>query len=89
MKNIFELAEEEKESRNYRINRALCIGVPRGIDKFTRCAIAQELYNAKWDGNDYHEANNMTYGQILENFCWNVFGASLEEVLIAWDRYLG
>lgn len=89
MKNIFELAQEEKEKKEYRISQVLCGGCPRGVSKIERCVIAQALYEARWDGNTYHEADDMTHEAILENFCWNVFGASLEEVLKAWGRFLG
>ena len=89
MKNIFELAQEEKETRGNRIHQALASGCPRGASKFERCFIAEHLYEVKWSGNTYHESAEMTHEAILENFCWNIFGCSLEEVLIAWDRYLG
>ena len=89
MKNIFELADEERILKEFRIKQAFCGGAPRGVSKAERQIIAKHLYEARWDGNAYHEADNVTADEILGNFCWQIFGASLDEVMKAWDRYLG
>lgn len=89
MKDIFELAQEEKEASQYRLNRVLCGGCPRGSTVEVRAFIADRLYHAKWDGKPHNEALEYPLSQILEDFCYDVFGATFSEVLKAWDKYLG
>lgn len=88
-KDIFQLSREQKELREYRISQVLCGDCPRGSETDVRAFIADQLYHAKWDSKLHDEAIDMPLADILEAFCWNIFGASLEETLIAWDRYLG
>ena len=83
------LAQEEKEASEYRISQVLCGGCPRGSKQDVRAFIADRLYHAKWDGLSHDEAIAMSLADILENFCWDIFGANFNEVLKAWDRYLG
>jgi len=89
MKNIFELAKEEKEASEYRISQVFNGGCPRGSKLEVRAFIADRLYHAKWDGKPHDEAIEMPLADILEDFCWDIFGASFEEVIKAWDKYLG
>jgi len=87
-----ELYDEEQRLRNKRIDLAISmggLGGYTGVNTADRCMIAQLLYEAKWNCNSYIEAEEMTPEQILDTFCWNLFGCSVDEVIIAWDRYLG
>jgi len=87
-KNIFELAQEEKQASYNRIAQVLCDGIPqRGYDRITRAIIADGLYHARYDGRHYQDKPSKD--EILETFCWNIFGATFEEVIKAWDKYLG
>lgn len=88
IKDIFALFAEEKELSKQRIANALCEGIPTsGYDRITRSIIADGLYHALYDGRHYQDVTSKD--DVLETFCWNIFHASFEEVIKAWDKYLG
>lgn len=88
MKDIFELAKEDRELSDSRITNALCDGIPQsGYDRITRSIIADALYHARYNGRHYQDIPSKD--DILETFCWRVFGATFDEVLKAWDKFLG
>jgi hypothetical protein len=88
MKDIFELRAEESAAAEQRVNNALCDGIPaNGYDRITRSIIADALYQARYDGRHYQDIP--TKEDVLEAFCWKVFSANFDEVIKAWEKYLG
>ena len=88
MKDIFQILADEKAAAEQRITNALCDGIPEnGYDRITRSIIADALYHSRYDGRHYQDIPAKE--EILEAFCWKVFGANLDEVIKAWDKYLG
>ena len=86
------LKQEEKETRENAIAWALSKpGNPKlqggAWTQQERKALAMALYEARYDGTSYED--NPSAEEILENFCFRVFGCTFDEVLKAWDRELG
>jgi hypothetical protein len=80
-----ELKEKEEQRIKFRIARAL--KGDTGITSGEQTNIARWLYEARWDGHRYDDV--VEEKEILENFCWKVFGASFEEAMKAYDKFLG
>jgi len=93
MKDIFELAKDEKEASEYRISQALSAAKGEYPSRTVKAFIAEKLYEAAY--SDKRGWREFTTGQtaslngIMDEFCEIVFGATYEEVLKAWDRFLG
>lgn len=91
------LKEEEKARSDWRIERAIPWGNGDGYhpggklygatNPDERAHLAALLYEARYDGLSCDDPEP-TAGEVLENFCFNVFGCSFDEVLKAWDREL-
>lgn len=83
------LKETDKQLSEHRIKRAL--KGDTGIKPDEQCLIAMHLYESKYDNHDYQKEPQEwpSADEILESFCWRIFGATFEEVLKAWDKYLG
>ncbi|KKN65492.1 hypothetical protein LCGC14_0480960 [marine sediment metagenome] len=83
------LKNEEKQASEERIENALL----RGNDKLwdigitARQLVADRLYSAQYDGPLGKELPNIQ--EVMDTFCWDIFGADFQEVLKAWDKYLG
>lgn len=79
----------EKESSKWRISRAL-LG-DTGVKMSEQTFIASKLYDAKYDNHDYSKETEEWpgAGEILDIFCLEVFGATFDEVMRAWDKFLG
>jgi hypothetical protein len=80
-----ELYEKEKSRRIIHIERAL--KGDTGISREEQIDIARWFYESRWDGHAYDE--EVTHEEILDNFCFKVFGTDIEGVLEAYDKYLG
>ena len=88
MKNIFELAKEENEKRL--INQTAIQETFRN-DKW-RNKIAGALYSAAYgDADDFRYFTTGVYpaNEILNRFCDEVFGVCFQDVMDAYDKYLG
>jgi len=86
--DIFQLAEVERIKK---IKKELTLREIMRHDR-TRNFIGGCLYTAAYgDENDYKyftEGNRYAGENLLERFCQGIFGASLEEVLNSYDKYL-
>jgi len=84
--DIFTLAQEEKQKA---ITRKLAVREICGRDK-TRCFIAGELYEATYPEKSlwFFTGEERTDRQILDAFCESVFGASYQETMEAYDKFL-
>ena len=84
------LRAEEQAASEYRIANAIPHGPPGsdygGARQF-RAHVAQELYDARYEGPVHEEL--APPDQVLDKFCWRIFAASFEEVVKAWDIGLG
>ena len=88
IKDIFELAKEEKEKK---ISLTLAIRDICQKDKW-RNKIAGALYSAVYGyEEDHHLFTTGAYEpkETLDRFCKEVFGASFQDVVDAYDKYLG
>ena len=89
MKDIFELAKEEKEVLAYRQAE---LGILFSKDH-TRAFVANNLYQAtysdKWGLREFTTGKGASLEEIIDEFCEITFGTTYEEVLKAWDNYLG
>lgn len=89
MKDIFELSQEEKCKV---IERKLALKYLFRRDK-TRNFIAGNLYDAVYDDNrglsEFLTGKETPPEEVLNIFCQIIFGASYQEVLKAYDDYLG
>lgn len=86
-----ELKEQEKAASENAIANVLSMsGNPKingGVfRRDERECIAHALYESRYDGRDYEDIP--TKDEILENFCFRVFGCTFDEVITAWDRFL-
>lgn len=79
-----ELKEQEKQQSEHRIARAL--KGDTGIKSEEQILIASKLYETKYE---YSYKEIVSLEEILEGFCWRVFGANFEEVMEAYDKFLG
>ena len=84
------LAEEERQAREKRIKNAL----PHGnwhqtypFNRVDRQYIADALYRIRYEGRRHDEEPSAQ--EILDDLCSNIFGCEFDEVLEAWDRFLG
>ena len=80
-----EIKENEKRKSLIRTSRAL--KGDTGVTSGEQINIARWLYEARHDGHAYDDV--VGEKEILENFCFNVFGATFEETMKAYDTYLG
>lgn len=83
------IKEVERKCSEVRIARAL-----KGDTIFKpdeQRTIAMCLYEAKYDNHDYQKEPQEwpNANEILEALCWRVFGATFNEVMKAWDKFLG
>ena len=85
MNTFQQLAEVERLAREERIANALKNGGKYGRD--FRESVAEELYSVVYD-KPTNYFNELDHRVILDKFCNVIFGASFEEVLKAYDRYL-
>jgi hypothetical protein len=83
------MREEEREASEMRVDRAILHGNGNSSAPAVqgRRYIASMLYQSRYDGRPYWEAPD--HQEVLETFCWNVFGCNFSEVLKAWDKALG
>ena len=93
MKDIFELAKDEKEASEYRISQVLTAAKGEHPSRTVKAFIASKLYEAtysdKWGLREFTTRQGASLSEILDEFCVEVFGATYEEVLKAWDKFLG
>ena len=61
-------------------------GIGSSLPRAERLFIAQTLYESRYDGYRYDQEPSPE--DLIASFCFRVFGASLEEVLQAYDEYL-
>ncbi len=80
-----ELYESELNTKRYYIERAL--KGDTGIKREEQTDIARWLYESRYDGHAYDD--EVTEKEILDNFCFKVFGCDIEDVLKAYDNFLG
>ena len=80
-----ELKVEEQVKKQYRISRAL--KGDTGISSREQTDIAGWFYEARWSGRRYDE--NPSQEEVLEDFCALVFGCTFDEMMKAYDNYLG
>ena len=86
------LKAKMQTDRESRINRALGTYLGQapllGSSQAFRHQVAERLYHARFDGRPYWEEPSKE--TVLEDFLADLFGGcNLEEVIEAWDRYLG
>jgi len=82
------IIQQEKERKENRISRAL--HGDTGIQSSMQKEIAGWLYEVRYDNHDYEtDRGYPTKEEVLDNFCWEVFGCNFEEVMVAYDKFLG
>jgi hypothetical protein len=89
LKDAFTLGNEIKErgKRASLLRTSRALKGDTGVTSGEQINIARWLYEARWNGHSY--VDEVGKEEILENFCFNVFGATLEETMKAYDTYLG
>ena len=82
-----EIRQEEKEASENRIQNAIPGNWTGTTNRHDRALIASLLYNVYYDGKTYEEIPSAE--QILDDFCSEVFHCSFNEMLKAYDKFLG
>lgn len=89
MKDAFtigrEYREREKVRKEHRIKRAL--KGDTGVSEREQKDIAGWFYESRWNGRRYDE--EPTKEEILDDFCSLVFGCTYDEMMKAYDNFLG
>ena len=82
-----ELKQEEETASQQRIRNALPGNWVGATNRYDRSLIASLFYEAYYDGKTYDDIPSSQ--EILDDFCSLVFHCSFEEMLKAYDKFLG
>ena len=80
-----ELKAQEEVAKENRIARALEGNT--GVKANEQRDMARWFHEARWDGRSYDEEPSKE--EVLEGFCSLVFGCTFDEMMKAYDNFLG